>query len=168
MPMQGPQAHSSILAPAAMSLASAPLAARAFSTCLEPGEIVRLTFGATRLPASMPATRIMSQNEEFVQLPMQIWSTCIPAILDTSVTLSGLLGCAASGCSEERSIVISSSYSASGSASSSRQSPALPRAAKNSRVLRSLGKIEVVAPVSAPMFAMVARSGTLKSIRPSP
>ena len=168
MPMQGPQPHSSTRAPAAMSLASAPLAARAFSTWREPGETVRLTLGATCRPASMPATRIMSQKEEFVQLPMHTWSMGSPAIFETSVTLSGLLGCAAIGCRLERSMVISSSYSASGSASSSRQSPALPRAAKNSRVLRSLGKMEVVAPVSAPMLAMVARSGTLRLIRPSP
>ena len=47
MPMQGPQAHSSTLAPAATIFASAPFDASMVSTCREPGEMTRLTFGAT-------------------------------------------------------------------------------------------------------------------------
>ena len=168
MPMHGPQAHSSTLAPAATSLASAPLSARALSTCLEPGEIVRLTLGATRLPSRIPATRIRSQKLELVQLPMQTWSTLMPAMLEISVTLSGEWGCAASGWRELRSTTISSSYSASGSASSLTHCPARPRAEKNSRVRSSLGKTVVVAPSSAPMLAMVARLGTESVLTPEP
>ena len=168
MPMQGPQAHSSTRAPAVTSLASAPFLARALSTCLEPGDIVRLTSGATRLPSRMPATRMRSQKLEFVQLPMQTWSIFIPAISETGTTLSGECGCAAMGWRLERSSSISSSYSASGSASSRTHCPALPRAEKKSRVRSSLGKTVVVAPSSAPMLAIVARSGTERVLTPGP
>lgn len=71
MPMHGPQADSSTRAPAASMSANAPLRASIVSTCREPGEIVRLVLGWTRLPRRMPATVNMSRSEELVQLPMQ-------------------------------------------------------------------------------------------------
>lgn len=45
MPMQGPQAHSRIRAPAAMRSAKAPFSASMLYTCLEPGAMERLTSG---------------------------------------------------------------------------------------------------------------------------
>ena len=60
MPMHGPQAHSSTLAPADTIFARAPFEASIVSTCLEPGEMTRLTFGATVWPSSISATFIMS------------------------------------------------------------------------------------------------------------
>ena len=61
MPMQGPQAHSSTRAPAAMISAKAPFKASILYTCLEPQPMVRLTSGCTVLPFKMAATRIMSR-----------------------------------------------------------------------------------------------------------
>ena len=138
------------------------------STWREPGEMVRLTFSATWRPSSMPATRMRSQKLELVQLPMQTWSTLMPSISLMGTTLSGECGWAASGCSALRSMVISSSYSASSSAVSGAQSARRPRAAKNSKVRRSLGNTVVVAPSSAPMLAMVARIGTDRVSTPGP
>ena len=53
MPMQGPQAHSSTRAPLERMSASAPQAESICKTCLEPGEMERLTVGATVLPFKM-------------------------------------------------------------------------------------------------------------------
>ena len=71
MPMQGPQAHSSTRAPLASMSASAPQAESICKTCLEPGEMERLTVGATVLPFKMAATRRRSRSEELVQEPTQ-------------------------------------------------------------------------------------------------
>ena len=60
MPMQGPQAHSRIRAPAEMMSARAPFCASMLNTCLEPGLMVRETSGLTVLPLRMEATFIMS------------------------------------------------------------------------------------------------------------
>ena len=49
-----------------------------------------------------------------------------------------------------------------GSRASERLLPSLGR--RNARVTSSLGKMEVVAPSSAPMLVMVARSGTVKAL----
>ena len=49
MPMHGPQADSRIRAPDAIRSASAPFRAIISKTCLEPGEITRLTDGMDRL-----------------------------------------------------------------------------------------------------------------------
>ena len=45
---------------------------------------------------------------------------------------------------------------------------ARPWAARKRRVMSSLGNIEVVTPHSAPMLAMVARSGTVGNASPLP
>ena len=50
IPMQGPQAHSKMRAPALIKSASAPFCASILNTCLEPGAIERLTSGCTVLP----------------------------------------------------------------------------------------------------------------------
>ena len=71
MPMQGPQAHSSTLAPLAMMSVSAPQSASISNTCLEPGDTERLTSGRMVLPLRSAATFSISYNEEFVQEPMQ-------------------------------------------------------------------------------------------------
>ena len=60
MPMQGPQAHSRIRAPAEMMSESAPFCASMLNTCLEPGLMVRETFGSTVLPLRIAATFIIS------------------------------------------------------------------------------------------------------------
>ena len=99
---------------------------------------------------------------------MATWSILMPAFSLTGATLSGLCGMATSGCRAERSMLISSSYSASGSGISSDQSSSLPWALKKARVTSSLGNTVVVAPSSAPMFAIVARSGTERVLSPSP
>jgi len=116
----------------------------------------------------MRATVASSRYEEFVQLPMQTWSTGMPAISRTVPMLSGLWGFAASGTSPARSMSTTLSYCASESASSSTQSASRCSAAKKRRVMESLGKTDVVRPSSAPMLAMVARSGTVRPASPSP
>ena len=60
------------------------------------------------------------------------------------------------------------SYSASGSLSRGTKSASLPWAARKRRVCSSEGKMEVVAPNSAPMLVMVARSGTVRVAAPGP
>ena len=57
-------------APAAIIVASAPLSASIFSTCLEPGEMTSDTCSATVRPFRISATFIMSENDELVQLPI--------------------------------------------------------------------------------------------------
>ena len=168
IPMQGPQALSRILAPASIISDSAPFCANILSTCFEPGAIERLTVGQTVLPFKMAATFSISIKEEFVQEPMQTWSTLILPISVTSFTRSGMCGIAAIGASEERSISIVSSYTASSSAFSSIQSSGRDCAVKKAFVISSDGKTEVVAPSSAPMLVMVARSGTERVLTPSP
>ena len=69
MPMQGPQALSKIRAPAAIISASAPFWASMVSTCLDPGEMVKLTLSATVLPFKILATFMISIKEELVQEP---------------------------------------------------------------------------------------------------
>ena len=166
--MQGPQEFSSILAPALIMSANAPFLAIISITCLDPGAITKLTLGLTFLPFSILATFIKSSYEEFVQLPIATWSTFIFPNSFTSLTLSGLWGPAASGTNSSKFIVISSSYNASASGLNSIQSSSLPWALKNSKVLSSLGKIEVVAPNSAPIFVIVALCGTDSDLTPSP
>ncbi len=168
MPMQGPQAHSSTRAPAAIISASAPHLQSIASTCREPGLTVKLTLGATVLPFSIAATLSISARLEFVQLPMQTWSTAILVSSETAFMLSGLCGHAASGRRAERSITTLSSYSAFSSATSGEKSCSLPCAFKNARVVSSAGNTEAVAPSSAPMLAIVALSGTERAFTPSP
>ena len=71
MPIHGPQAHSSTLAPLAMISVNAPQSASISSTCFDPGETERLTSGRMVLPLSSAATFSISYNEELVQEPMQ-------------------------------------------------------------------------------------------------
>ena len=110
----------------------------------------------------------MSIRLELVQEPMQTWSTFVPFSEATFTTLSGLWGQAISGSRVERSMSMTLSYAASVSLDSSRQASSLPSARRNSRVISSEGKIEVVAPSSVPMLVMVARSGTDRVLTPSP
>ena len=65
-------------------------------------------------------------------------------------------------------MLISSSYTASGSALRATKSSSRSCAFKKARVVSSEGNIDVVAPSSAPMFVIVARSGTLRLLTPSP
>jgi len=166
--MQGPQADSSILAPALIISESAPFNASILSTCFEPGAMQSETDGAIVLPLRIDATFIISTNDEFVQEPIATWSTLILPISSVVLTLSGMCGQAAIGVSEQRSISITSSYSASSSGRISVQSFSRPCALRKARVISSDGKIEVVAPSSAPIFVMVALSGTESVLTPSP
>ena len=168
IPIQGPHALSSILAPAFIISDNAPLSASILRTCFEPGAIQSETLGSTVLPLRIEATFIISTKEEFVHEPIATWSTLIFPISSVVLTLSGIWGQAAMGTSEQRSMSITSSYSASASAESSTQSFSLPCALRNARVISSDGKIDVVAPSSAPIFVIVARSGTDKVFTPSP
>ena len=70
MPMHGPHAHSSRRAPEARISPSAPQSDSMDSTCLEPGEIDRLTDGAIVRPLSSAATLSISCSDEFVHEPM--------------------------------------------------------------------------------------------------
>ena len=72
------------------------------------------------------------------------------------------------GSSSLRSIVRTSAYDASGSAERGRKSFSLPCDFKKRRVISSLGKTELVAPVSAPILVIVARSGTDRVATPGP
>lgn len=60
IPMQGPQAHSRTLAPDAMISDRAPQSASMARTCLDPGEIERLTLGSMVFPLRRAATLSMS------------------------------------------------------------------------------------------------------------
>ena len=104
MPMQGPQAHSKTLAPLARISDRAPQSASIDRTCLEPGEMDRLTSGLMVFPLSKAATFSISNRDELVQEPMQTWSTLVPLSDSTSTTLSGLWGHAIIGFREDRSM----------------------------------------------------------------
>ena len=109
-----------------------------------------------------------SANEEFTQLPIH---TCLIGSSPTSLTdftLSGLDGVAISGSRVSRSITISLSYSAPGSGFNSAQSFSRPCALKKARVCSSEGNIEDVAPSSAPILVIVALSGRVRLLIPSP
>ena len=166
--MQGPQAHSSILAPAATISESAPHSESIVRTSFEPGETESSTSGCTVLPLSIAATVSISSMEEFVQEPIHTWSIFMPSISLTGRTLSGLCGHAASGTREERSTVSVSSYFASGSGASGTKSFSLSCDFKNPSVISSEGNTDVVAPSSAPIFVIVALSGTESVFMPSP
>ena len=70
IPIHGPHAHSSILAPASIMSVSAPLSAIMESTCLDPGDIPRLTLSAILCPFKTDAVLVISANEEFVHEPI--------------------------------------------------------------------------------------------------
>jgi len=76
----------------------------------------RSVSGLMRLSLSMSAAVLRSAYEELVQEPTADWSTLSPARLLMVATRSGMCGCAARGTSLERSMTISSSYVAEGSA----------------------------------------------------
>ena len=92
----------------------------------------------------------------------------MPATSRTGTTLSGECGSAMSGSSVDKSMTSVSSYSASPSAARGLKSEPLPCASRKRRVCSSLGKMDVVAPSSAPMFVIVPRSGTVSVETPSP
>ena len=71
MPIQGPHAHSSTLAPDAIISERAPLSASIPSTCLEPGDMERLTSGETVFPLRIAATLSISKSDELVHEPIQ-------------------------------------------------------------------------------------------------
>ncbi len=99
---------------------------------------------------------------------MATWFTRIFPTDRTVPTLSGLCGFAVRGSSVLRSSSSSSSYTASSSASKGIHISSLPCARRNSLVFSSLGKMDVVAPSSAPILVMVARSGTVREATPGP
>ncbi len=96
------------------------------------------------------------------------WSTFVPASSFTVPMLSGECGLAMSGSTAPRSSSMTRSYFASASAASAVQSDSRFCALRNACVISSLGKTEVVTPSSAPMFVIVARSGTERVLTPSP
>src|SRR4030067_1158404 len=108
--MHGPQAHSSILAPALIRSESAPFSEIIKNVCLEPGLIVRLTSGWTLLPLSILTASIISMYDELTQLPIHTCLTGVPAISLTKVTLSGLEGAAIKDSRVPRDMLNSSSY----------------------------------------------------------
>ena len=102
-PMQKPHALSRILAPASMRSARYPSRASIAITWREPGAMPRPTRELTFLPLSIFATVTRSLYDEFVQEPMQTWSTFMPASSEILFTFPGLCGQAAIGSIEERS-----------------------------------------------------------------
>ena len=99
---------------------------------------------------------------------MHTCSIGVPATSSTGTTLSGFCGLATSGPSSARSISTRSSYSQPSSGPSSSKSSSRCWRRSHSRVLASGGKTADVAPSSAIMFAIVPRSGTLRSAVPGP
>ena len=102
-----------------------------------------------------------------MQEPIAIWSTFIFSS-GISCTLSGLCGNAASGTKSSKFTINFLSYTASASGSNSMKSDSLDCFLRKSLVISSLGKIEVVAPSSAPIFVIVALSSTERDFIPSP
>ena len=97
--------------------------------------------------------------------------TCCTFFFSTSfngMTLSGWCGQAHNGTSSLKFSSISPSYSASASGRISVKSSSLFSAFRNFLTCSSAGKMEVVAPISAPMLVMLARSDTLKVAAPGP
>ena len=119
-------------------------------------------------PLSAAATVMRSLSEEFVQEPMSTWSTLLPASSAYRPYVSGLWGHAAMGSSggevDVDDLVVDGALSAA--KAFQRLFPALGR--RKCPGTSSLGKIDVVAPSSAPMLVMVARSGTVRVLTPSP
>ena len=99
---------------------------------------------------------------------MHTCSTGVPATSSTGTTLSGLCGFATIGPSSSRSISTRSSYSQPSSAASSAKSSSRSWRRSHTRVFSSGGNTAAVAPSSAIMLAIVARSGTLRSAVPGP
>ncbi len=99
---------------------------------------------------------------------MQTCSIGVPATSSTATTLSGFCGLATSGPRPARSISTRSSYSQPRSGASSAKSSSRSWRRSHVRVLSSEGKTALVAPSSAIMLAIVARSGTLRSAVPGP
>ena len=116
----------------------------------------------------MRAVIIRSPRLEFVQLPIAICRTSVPSISLILFILSGEDGQAASGESSERFISITLSYFASASADSGLKESGLFWAVRNFLVSSSEGKMLVVTPISAPIFVIVARCGTVNLLTASP
>ena len=89
-------------------------------------------------------------------------------MLLTVPMLSGLCGLAVSGSSADKSMLTAWAYAASSSGRISIKSASLCWARRNCLVISSLGKMDVVTPHSAPILVMVARSGTVSELAPSP
>ena len=138
------------------------------STALLPGAIPASTPGAMCLPLTIAATLAKSSSELFVHEPITTCVTGFPAIFFISVTASGECGCAASAESSSKFISMSLSYSALSSAFNSVQSASRPIDLRKVFVFSSEGKIDVVAPSSAPIFVIVARCGTVRLSTPLP
>ena len=102
IPIHGPHAHSKSLAPDAKISPNAPQSESIRNTCLEPGEIERLTSGEMVLPFNIAATLSISNSEELVQEPIHTWSHLVPFNDSTVTTLSGLCGQAIKGFKVER------------------------------------------------------------------
>ena len=166
--MHGPHATSSSRTPDRISFVMTPRRRHAISTWREPGEtaIDRLVW--TRCPSNISATIERSRKEEFTLLPTATWVTSVPATSETSFTFPGLEGHAITGSTSERSSSMCSSYWAPTSASRGFQSAGRFCPRKNRSVIASLGNIDPVAPSSAPMFAIVPRSGTVNCLIPGP
>ncbi len=148
MPMHGPQVASRRRAPAAISFASAPFSASISSTCREPGEITRLTFGWTCLPVEDRGDRHQvlvggvgtASDRHLVELQARQ----APPPGTTAVRAVGLRDHRLAA--RLRSISITSSYSASASAASALQLVSRCCARRKARVRSSLGKIEAGRP----------------------
>ena len=84
------------------------------------------------------------------------------------MTLSGWCGHEISGSSSLKLMSMHSSYSASSSGSISTYWSPRPCAVMNFFTCASAGKIEVVAPISAPILAIVALAGTSRAAAPGP
>src|SRR2546422_6561601 len=166
--MHGPHATSSSRTPALISFVIRPERRHAMRTDREPGDTAIERPGWTCFPLRISATIARSRNEEFTLLPTATWVTSVPATSVRGFTFPGVGGHAIGGSISERSSSIRSSYVARSSGPSRRQSLGRFCPRKNRSVIPSLGNTDPVAPSSAPMFAIVPRSGTVNRLIPGP
>ena len=191
-PMHGPHALARTVAPMDRSEPICPSLSIVARICSEPGVTSSGAAALAPRAAACSATAAaldMSSYEELVQLPTRAAAmrstypeaAASPAILDTGLARSGVCGPTMCGSSADRSISRTRSKHAPGSSStpsSAERRPALARAMsampprpvalRYASIRASYGNTEDVAPISAPMFAIVALPVQLIEDAPGP
>ena len=121
----------------------------------------------TFLPFKISAAIRISSIRPFVQEPMTTWSIAMSPTSSIVLVFSGRCGKDTVGFNSDKSMVYSSSYSASGSASYTLKSR-LECSFKYSIVFSSTGKIPFLPPASIAMLQIVKRSSMERFLMPSP
>jgi len=140
-----------------MKIRISPSRSASLATSCDEGVTIILTPGATRRPSRILAALRRSVILEFVQEPMNTWSTRVPSTSSIGAVLSGDIGLASVIGTCSASISNVRSYTASGSDGDRLVRP-LGAARRYSSVTSSQAMIPFLAPASIAMLVIVRRA----------